>query len=383
LTQRVIIRGRLLWPDGRLADGVVTVAGNQIQSVEEGPPATVTGDDRLIDLADAMVLAPGFIDLHFNGAFGHDFTNQPRQIAAVAHHLPRFGVTSFLPTLVSAPLERYTAAIQAARDVTYSPGAAIMLGLHFQGPYLNPAKAGAHVTQFLRRPSADEIRYIDPEVVRLVTLAPELPGALPFIRKLAGSGICVGLSHSVASYEQTLAAVEAGASWGAHLFNSMGALHHRHPGIVGALLADERLSLALIADGVHVHPAVLRLAVAAKGAHQVTLVSAAMAATAMNDGRYFLGDQEVFVTANTIRLANGSLAGSRSMLDQAVRTMVQLAGRPLAEALQMTSATPARVIGATRKGRIIPGYDADLIILDHDLQVVFTMVQGHIGYQKL
>lgn len=386
-TGQTHISGDLLWPDGRIAAGLLTIAGSQILSVKEVTPgessaATLPAGDHLIPVPPGGVAAPGFIDLQINGAFGHDFTGQPRQITAVARHLPRFGVTSFLPTLVAAPLDRYLAAIDAALEVRPSPDSAVMLGLHCEGPYLNPAKAGAHVVHYLRRPALDEIRYFDPAVVRLVTLAPELPGAVPLIRALVERGIHVGLGHSVASYEQTLAAVSAGARWGTHLFNAMGSLHHRHPGIVGALLADSRLLLALIADGQHLHPAILRLVAAAKGGAGVTLISDAMAAAGMSGGEHMLGEQKVVASGNAVRLPNGRLAGSRILLDQAVRNMVQLAERPLAEVLQMASATPARVIDARRKGQLAAGFDADLVILDSDLRVYQTLIEGRVVFDN-
>jgi N-acetylglucosamine-6-phosphate deacetylase len=381
------ISGDLLWPNGRIAPGIVTFAGSRILSLQEGKPADElaaarAAGDHLISVPEGGVAAPGFIDLQINGAFGHDFTGQPRQITAVARHLPRFGVTSFLPTLVAAPLDHYLAASEVAAQVVRSPESAAMLGLHFEGPYLNPAKAGAHVVHYLRRPALEELRYFDPAVVRLFTVAPELPGAIPLIRALVERGIHVGLGHSMASYEQTLAAAAAGARWGTHLFNAMAGLHHRHPGIIGALLSDDRLILALIADGHHIHPAVLHLVAAAKGATGVTLISDAIAAAGMSGDEHLVGEQKVVVSGNAVRLPNGRLAGSRIMLDEAVRMMVQVAKRPLAEVLQMASATPARVLDARHKGQLATGSDADIVILDGDLRVRRTVIEGRVVFDE-
>jgi N-acetylglucosamine-6-phosphate deacetylase len=357
------------------------MSGGKIAALTEAVPDPRPDNAHLIVVPPGGVAAPGFIDLQINGAFGHDFTNQPRQIAAVARHLPRFGVTAFLPTLIAAPLERYVAAITAAQEIAPSRRSAVMLGLHFEGPYLNPAQPGAHPVHYLRRPALEEIRYFDPAVVRLVTLAPELPGALPFIRALTARGIGVGLGHSIASYEQALAAADAGATWATHLFNAMTGLHHRHPGIAGALLSEDRLLLALVADGQHVHPAVLRLVAAAKGAAGVTLISDAVAAAGMAPGEHWLGEQKVVVNSNAVRLANGRLAGSCVLLDQAVRNMVRLAGRPLAEVLQMAATTPASVLGLRHKGRLAQGSDADIVILDAELNVHQTWVGGQLAYE--
>jgi N-acetylglucosamine-6-phosphate deacetylase len=382
------VHGDLLWPDGSIAPGILTIAASRIVSVKEGvPPGNEGGPapvdkTRLILVPEGGVAAPGFMDLQINGAFGHDFTGQPRQITAVARHLPRFGVTSFLPTLLAAPLDHYLAATDAAAAVIRSPESAVVLGLHLEGPYLNPAQAGAHTVHHLRRPALAELRYFDPALVRLVTVAPELPGMIPLIQGLVERGIHVGLGHSVASYEQTLAAAAAGARWGTHLFNAMVGLHHRHPGIAGALLSDDRLRLAVIADGQHVHPAILHLVAAAKGAAAVTLISDATAASGMAEGDYLLGEQKVVASGNAVRLSNGRLAGSRIMLDQAVRHMVQVAKRPLAEVLQMAGASPAAVINAGHKGQLAAGYDADIVILDRDLRVRQTLIEGRVVFDE-
>jgi N-acetylglucosamine-6-phosphate deacetylase len=377
---RSIIQGNLLWPDGVIRPGVLVINGRQVESIGNHLP-TPEAADRLIAVPAGGVVAPGYIDLQLNGAFGHDFTTYPDQVVAVARYLPRFGVTAFLPTILSTPLERYQVATNIVNNLAGEPETAQILGLHLIGPYLNPAQAGGHSIHYLRRPAPRELVYLDETVVRLVTLAPELPGALPFIRALTEKGIQVGLGHSNASYEQSVAAVEEGARWGTQLFSDMAPLHHRHPGLAGALLAEERLRLALIADGVHLHPAVLRLAAAAKGAAGVTLVSNGVAAAGMGKGEYLLGAQKVTVENGVARLESGALAGSLIMLDQAVRNMVSLGGLPLASALQMATATPADALGLANKGRLQPGSDADVVILDAALQVHLTMIAGQMVYQ--
>jgi N-acetylglucosamine-6-phosphate deacetylase len=378
-----LFTGMMLRPDGRIEPGDLLVVNGKITAV--APPNQIARSDSLqavIPVPPGSVLAPGLIDIQINGAFGHDFSRTPQQIGAVARHLPRFGVTAFLPTIVSSPLDRYPAAVQAFRNIRRDPGMAIALGLHLEGPYLSGSKAGAHVLYCLRQPSLDEIRYFDPEVVRVITLAPELPQAIPFIRALRDKGIRVGLGHSVASYDQTLAALSAGAAFGGHIFNGMGNLHHRHPGIVGALLAEPDVALCLIADGTHVHPSLLSVVAAAKQGRCVCLISDGVAATGMGEGEFFLGDQKVTADNYSVRLANGTLAGSNLTLDQAVRNMVFLAGRPVGEALQMASATPANLLGLPSKGRLAVGCDADLITLDGALNVVQTMINGQIVYES-
>ncbi|MFZ0547456.1 MAG: N-acetylglucosamine-6-phosphate deacetylase [Candidatus Promineifilaceae bacterium] len=386
---KLIISGNLLWPDGQIRPGDITIEGKKITRVSalQSEPSTerpVENGAAHIQTPDNHIIAPGFIDLHINGAFGHDFTSNPRQITAVARNLPRFGITAFLPTLISAPLAQYQAAGQILKGIRHEPEMAAILGLHLEGPYLNRAKAGAHAVPYLRQPDKEELMYFDSETIRFLTLSPELPGALPFIRAVRDRGIMVGIGHSTATYDETLAAADAGAVWGTHIFNGMGMLHHRHPGIVGALLTDDRLRLGLIADRVHIHPAILRLVAAAKKASGVTLVSNAIAAAGMPLGDYPLGNHTVSVESNSVgvRMPNGTLAGSLDMLDQAVRNMVHLARRPIAEVLQMASQTPAALMGLTHKGNLAPGCDADIVILDDSLQVKLTMIQGQVIYQQ-
>jgi N-acetylglucosamine-6-phosphate deacetylase len=386
---KMIFSGNLLWPEGQIRPGELTIEGNKISSLSTPPPSSsgekpVEEGTTYIQVPNDHIIAPGYIDLHLNGAFGHDFTSNPRQISAVARNLPRFGITAFLPTLISAPLAQYVTAGQVIQEIRHEAEMATILGLHIEGPYLNRAKAGAHPVLFLRQPDLDELLYFDPETIRCLTLSPELPGALPFIRAVWEKGIMVGIGHSTATYDETLAAAEAGATWGTHLFNGMGTLHHRHPGIVGALLTDRRLRLGLIADRVHIHPAILCLVAAAKQAAGVTLVSNAVAAAGMPSGDYLLGNQTVSVESNSVgvRMPNGTLAGSLDMLDQAVRNMVNLARRPIAEVLQMASQTPAELMGLSHKGKLAPHYDADIIILDDKLQVMQTIVRGQFAYSS-
>jgi N-acetylglucosamine-6-phosphate deacetylase len=380
--EKMVFSGNLLWPDGTIRLGNLVIEGDKIRQLSDLAKPPDANDVQLIDIPEGCVAAPGFIDLQINGAFGHDFTSTPRQISAVARNLPRFGVTAFLPTLISSPLERYMTASQVIREMRHEPEMAAVLGLHIEGPYLNRAKAGSHPVPLLRQPDPEELLYFDPETTRILTLSPELPGSIPFIRAVRERGIQVGIGHSTATYDETLAAVEAGATWGIHLFNAMGPLHHRHPGIVGALLTEDRLRLGLIADNVHIHPAVMRLIAAAKRAEGVTLVSDSVSAAGMPQGDYQLGSQIVQASTVGVRLANGTLAGSIVMLDQAVRHMVQLANRPLAEVLQMASQTPAEVLGIHTTGRLAPYYDADIVILDQNLNVRLTMVRGKIVYQQ-
>ena len=378
----VIKNAAVYTPDQFIAQGAVLADAGRIQAV--GPAAAVPCPDaaQVIDAA-GLVLAPGFIDLQINGAFGDDFTSAPTSIWRAAERLPRYGVTSFLPTIISSPLSQIAAGQQVV--IAGQPAGfrgARPLGLHVEGPFLNPRKKGAHHPNHLRQPDLNAVADWSPAAgVRLVTLAPELPGALDVIAALSARGVLVSLGHSMATYDQAAAGFDAGARGGTHLFNAMPALGHRDPGLVGALLTDERLTVGFIADGIHTHPAVIKLVWQALGSGRLALVTDAMAALGMPPGRYRLGDDEVMVDAVSCRLADGALAGSILSPDQALRNLIAAAGCTLAEALPMVTTTPARAIGLGHaRGRIAEGCIADMVLLTPDLHVRTTIVEGDVVY---
>jgi N-acetylglucosamine-6-phosphate deacetylase len=337
---------------------------------------------QIID-ADGMILSPGFIDVQLNGAFGHGFTADPASIWPAAALLPRYGVTAFLPTLVTSPLETV-----AAAQAVLTPGpptefsGATPLGLHVESSFLNPMKKGAHNQAYLRYPDLAAVADWSPkEGVRLVTMAPELPGALEVISVLMERGVVVSAGHSNATFAEAQAGIEAGIRYGTHLFNAMPGLHHREPGLIGALLADSRVTLGLIPDGIHVHPAVVNLAWQALGSARLNLVTDATASLGMPAGRYRFGPQEVFVDEASARLADGTLAGSILSLDAALRNLMSFAGCSLEEALPTITSTPAELLGLSdQKGRLEPGLSADLVLLTRDLKVAMTIVDGKAVY---
>lgn len=371
---QLILSGRVLFPEGTIREGTLVV--------EQGIIARVTlGLDSTADVIAEGYIAPGLIDLQINGAYGSDFSNDGRTVAQVAKRLPETGVTSFLPTIITSPFDAYPNLLRNVREASHSAQGARPLGVHLEGPYLHPSKKGAHNAAYLRAIDADEMAGWADDSVRIVTLAPELPGALGAIRALRRRGIVVSAGHSNATYAQALAGFEAGITWGTHLYNAMRGLGHREPGLPGALMASS-IPCGLIADGIHVHPAMIKLAFKAKGAEGITLITDAMEAMGMPSGRYKLSDRQVRVDETSARLADGTLAGSILMLDQAVRNVVEFTGCSLAEALTMATATPAQVLSLDRKGRIAPGCDADLVILDESLRVERTIVAGNSVYER-
>ncbi|MBI3732857.1 MAG: N-acetylglucosamine-6-phosphate deacetylase [Chloroflexi bacterium] len=371
----MILKGRILLPGGEIAEGQVVAGDGLIEQVKR----TRAGAKQII--------APGFIDLQVNGAFGHDFTTQPETINAVAHQLLAAGVTAFLPTIITTPLQQYPKVFEALPLLSPSGavvrgGGARVLGLHLEGPYLSPERPGAHDPVYLRpsvTPLADNL--IHPSV-RLMTLAPELNNGLQAVHNLSAQEIVVGLGHSAATYEQARAALVAGARWGTHLFNAMTPLHHREPGLIGALLADDEAFVGAIADGVHVHPSIFKWLVKAKGAERITLVSDAMAAAGMMPGEYSLAGSRVIVDERSARLENGTLAGSILTMDQAVRNLVAWGACSLADALTMASTSPARLLRLDHLGRIEAGCSADFVVLDESLNVRQTIIGGQVVFER-
>jgi N-acetylglucosamine-6-phosphate deacetylase len=334
---------------------------------------------------EGAFLAPGFLDLHVHGALGQDTMDAtPQALRQMAHFYAQHGVTGFLATTMAAPPEAILAALEnIAAVMRAGTGGAMLLGAHVEGPYLDVAQRGCQEAGHIR--PADPAEYAAwwaTGVVRLITLAPEYAPNRVLLREAVARRITVAVGHSRATYEQLVEAVADGATQVTHLYNGLEPLHHRAPGVVGAGLAIEALSCQLIADNIHVHPAVLRATVRAKGAAGLLLVSDAMRGTGMPDGVYELGGQRVTVRAGQARLDDGTLAGSTLTLERALRNILAASGLSLAEALPMLTSNPARALGLQgRKGRLAVGYDADLVLLDEQLAVRATLVGGEIVFR--
>lgn len=377
---RRIGNARILTPDGVVA-GDVEVENGRIAAINPSPTSQ-PADVGTLD-AQGRLLVPGFIDLQLNGGFGLDFTADPATIWEVAMQLPRFGVTAFLPTIITSPPETIA---QAQQVLAAGPPAGFRgaqpLGLHVEGPFLNSAKKGAHNPACLRPPDVDMVMNWSPETaVRLVTLAPELPGALDVVRVLVGQGVVVSAGHSLATVAEAEAGIAVGIGYGTHLFNAMPPAHHREPGLAGALLTNTRATIGLIADGVHVHPCWLQL-VWAVAAERLNLVTDGMAAMGLGDGRYRLGSHEVTVANGRATLADGTLAGSSITLDASLRLLAETVGVPLAQVVDTVTSIPAQLLGLGAYGRIAPGCVADLVLLTDSGAVAVTVQAGEIVYQK-
>ena len=382
--------GRALTPFADLPDALILVEDGRIRSIGPRAGAVLPLGTQEID-ARSLVAAPGFVDVHIHGAAGRDLMEAtPQALAAVAGCVIRHGTTAFVATTVSAgvdqtlrSLESLAGSIRGQFGVPGpagdSRGAAECLGVHLEGPFLNPLRRGVHPAEQLIPPApATLARFLAAAegYARILTLAPELPGAAETIAAARAAGLVVALGHTDATYSEALRAIELGARHAVHVFNAMRPFSHRDTGVLGAVLTDARVTAEVIADGVHVDDPALRLLLAAKTAQSILLVSDGTAATGMPDGNYRLGDIEVSVSSGVCRNREGRIAGSTLTLDRAVRRMVSL-GVPLAAAVQMAGFNPARLLGIeAQKGRLIPGADADIVLLDHALNVSRVFARG-------
>ena len=344
---------------------------------------------RVVDFGDA-ILAPGFVDIHIHGGAGHDFmAADTSALSAVERMLFKHGVTSYFPTTVTAPLDQTWSALDrladaienAARDGGSRTERAQPLGIHLEGPFLSHVRRGVHPPENLLLPSLptfDRFWQAARGHIRVMTIAPELEGAREVIIEAARRGVCVSLGHSDADLNSARAAVAAGARHATHTFNAMRPLEHRDPGIIGEVLTDSRLSADIIADGIHLDPAIVELFLKAKGPDRAVLITDAISATGMPEGRYRLGTFEVEVK-NGRCLVDGKLAGSVLTMDRAVRNVMQFAHWDLQQALRLATLNPARVVGLAKRGRLEAGAEADFVVLSPDGEVRCTIVRGEVS----
>lgn len=365
MSASIVLRGGDVLVDDRWTRADLCVGDGLIA---DSAPA----DAREIDVTGLLV-APGLVDLQCNGAVGIDLRTEPERLWELASALPRFGTTAWLPTIVTS-----TPDVVARAQATLAAGppdgwsGAMPLGLHLEGPFLSPSASGAHPIDLLRLPSLDAIASWTPAAgVAMVTIAPELDGALEVIEALAARGVVVSLGHSQATAAQVTAAADVGASAITHLFNAMSPLHHRQPGVAGTAMSDERLWVGLIADGIHVDPQVVGIAERVLG-DRLVLVSDAVA---------LLGLDDVDMT-DGVRLPDGTLAGSVLPIVQAVRNLVAFTGCTPERGVAAASSRAAAVLGDSSRGTLVPGGRADLVVLDLDLDLHLTVVGGQIVHQR-
>lgn len=367
----VIGGGTVVSPGG--VGTTVVVEDDRIEAVGDGATACD------IDARGGWIV-PGFIDLQINGAGGIDVTTQPSRLGELAATLPRYGVTAFLPTVVTCPPAVRAEALSAWAPLVLDAGA-VPLGLHLEGPMLALERRGAHPAAHLVAPAGDVVDGWSVDAgVALVTIAPEQPGALDVIAVLVERGVVVSIGHTDCTAEQFATGRAAGARYVTHLFNAMRPFAHRDPGPIGAALADDSVVCGLICDGIHVDPVAVRMAWRALGPSRLNLVTDAVAALGGDGGR--IGSVDVDVAAGAVRTVDGVLAGSVLSLDQAVRNLVAFTGCSVADAVATVTSTPADLLGLVDRGRLVPGGRADVTVLDPQLRVVATVVGGVVAWRS-
>ncbi len=375
---------RLYTPLEVVDQPVVLVEDHRILEISSRGAKPVPGGARVVEFGDA-ILAPGFVDIHIHGGAGHDVMEaDPASLPAVETLIARHGVTGYFPTTVTALLDQTLAALERLSTAIeegqtgVAGGRARPLGIHLEGPFISHAKRGVHPAQHLLPPSLaafERFWQASRGQIKVMTIAPELEGAQAVIAEAARRGVCVSLGHSDADMQSARAGFAAGARHATHAFNAMRALDHRDPGIVGEMLTDSRISADIIADGVHVDPAVVRLFLRAKGPEGAVLITDATAATGMPNGRYRLGSFQVEVKDGKC-MAEGKLAGSVLTMDRALRNVMEFANWELQLALRLATLNPARVAGLAGRGELRVGCEADMVVLTAAGEVKATIVGG-------
>lgn len=381
----LIYGGTVLTPFEAIEDGAVLARGGVIERVGRRSEVMSSADVE-VDVG-GRIICPGFVDLQVNGGGGALLTEEPTAdaIERITRAHVRFGTTAMLPTVVTAEESRMAEALTAvAEAVRRQPAGARVLGAHIEGPFINPERRGAHDARFIQPPRREAFERLLEAArgsLRLITLAPELPGALELIGAARAASVAVSIGHTDATYEEAIRAVEAGAALGTHVFNAMRPLAQREPGVIGALLQSDRVAVSVIADGVHVHPAVLQLVYRTKGPERTVLVTDAMPPVGTDVLSFGLRRRRITVRDGACFLDDGTLAGSALSMSEAVRRMHKLAGAPLIDCVRMATATPARLLGLEAEiGVLRPGARADVVVCDEDVRVWKVFVGGEQAY---
>jgi len=372
---KAIVNGKIILP-GEIVEGRALLFDETIVGL--AAPEEIGGAE-IIDAKGGFV-SPGLIDIHIHGYLGEDVSDGSEEgLIKMAEGIARNGVTSWLPTTMTVSYEELRRAFDAVRRLSKranNPRGAQMLGVNAEGPFINPSKKGAQAVEHIR-PADAQFLIENSDIIRLFTIAPEMPGALDCIREVTEkTGMRASMGHTAANYEEAKAAIEAGVRHATHLFNAMTPLNHRDPGVVGAALADDRVTTEMIADTFHISADLFGLVAKVKGDNLI-LITDCTRAGGLADGEYTLGGQPIFVKGIQCRLKDGTIAGSVLRLNNAVRNVREHTGLSLPQIVRMASLNPARVIGAAdRKGSLEPGKDADVIITDADFQVGRTIIAG-------
>lgn len=375
---------RALTPTAEIRDAGILIRDGVIESI--GPRQDMSLPAGAVEVsASGQTAIPGFIDVHIHGAGGHDVMEGTEQaMSTVAKTLARHGTTSFVATTVTASPDATCRSVEGiahyiTRQFEALQTKAEVLGIHYEGPFISKVRRGVHPAEWVQLPNAEMLqRFLQAAAgnARILTIAPELLGAIPCMKAAREAGVVVAMGHTDATYEQARAGIAHGAHHAVHVYNAMRPFSHRDSGVIGAVLTSPEVTAELIADGVHVEEAAMRLLLQAKGAGRVILISDGLSATGMPDGKYTLGGFEVTVSGGVCRNSEGKLAGSTLTLDRALRNVVAL-GIPLVDAVRMLTANPAKLLGIEfKKGALRTGADADIVLLDESLQVTNVWTRG-------
>lgn len=375
---------RLYTPTEEIAGPLLIVEEGRISEVASRSQKELPAGTELVDFGDA-ILAPGFFDIHIHGGAGLDLMRaDPADLPRLGKFLSSHGVTSYFPTTVAAPLDATYKALERLADAIEAPANgdgvhARPLGIHLEGPFLSHKRRGVHPPEYLVTPTVEIFDHMWQAArgqVRMMTIAPEIPGALEVIAEAARRKVCVSIGHSDAEMPVAKEAVKAGANHATHTFNAMRPLDHRDPGIIGEVLSDDRITADLIADGIHVSPEVVKVFLQAKGQERAVLITDAISATGMPDGRYQLGPIQVDVKDGKCT-SNGSLAGSVLTMDRAVRNVTKFSNWTLRDAVRAATLNPAQAVGLSAKqGSLAPGSNADFVVMNPAGEVLKTIVAG-------
>lgn len=385
MNNSILIRNaQVMAPTAHWPQGWLLCRGRQIALMGAGEAPELSADE-IID-ANGLTLLPGFIDVHVHGGVGHEVMDAtPDALRTLAQFYARNGVTSFLATTWTDSREAITAALEVVSEMQGpQPDGATILGAHLEGPYLNVSKRGAQNPIHFRTADREEaLSFLDLDVIRLLSVAPEFEENHWLIAECVRRGITVSVAHSTATYDQVKQAVMLGLTHATHTFNAMISLGHREPGTVGAVLTMPEINCELIADNIHVHPAAMQILFAAKGPDRVVLITDAVRGAGMGDGEYLLDKRQIIVRDGAVRLLDGTLAGSTLTLNRGLYNLMQAAHQPLDAIWQTSSLNAARAIHvADCKGSLEVGKDADLVLVDERIDVHLTIAEGKVVYRK-
>ena len=381
MSKALLIENGILVRNDRVEQGNLSIRNGLIEHVRTTPGDKLPIDYTIID-AQGLYVAPGFIDLQVNGGGGYNFGDaSSAQIRKIIAFHARHGTIGLLPTTVTAPIKAIRNAAQRIRLLNHP----MVFGMHIEGPFISAKQKGAQNPQYILKPSIEEFEKLVKgyeDFIKIVTLAPELPGADGLIALSKKIGAIPSLGHSDATYAEAIKALDHGVALFTHLFNAMREFHHREPGAVGAALGSNEM-VELIADGVHVHPAVIKLLAKIKGIDKICLITDSISASGLVDGDYLLGGLEVLVKDREARLRDGTLAGSTLTMDKAVKNFIEFTGVSLPEAVRTATLNPAELLAITdKKGSLEVGMDADIVIFDKDVTIHYTIIGGEAVYSR-